>query len=160
DWDDEIRPDGSPAGVLCLAHAGCGVTWLLVVRGRHCGEVWVDARTSEGMVRRVAASFGEWYRAWLTAAGRVGTPRIQWDVRCCSTASVLSQLVTAIKEEGFTGDALVRETAARMGPRSIRLMSSGSDYFEQAAALNPCEGCFELVSRFSPRADLFEPGGE
>jgi hypothetical protein len=160
DWDDETSPQGSPGGVLCLAHAGCGVTWLLVVRGRHRGEVWVDARSSDGKVRRAAASFGEWYRDWLTAAVRDDRPWIQWDARRCATASVLSQLLTAIENEGISGDAVPREVAKQLRSHSICLTSDGSAYFAPAAVLDPCEACVALVSRFSPRTDVFQPGSE
>jgi hypothetical protein len=160
DWDHETAPDGSPAGVLCLGHAGCGVVWLLVVRGRHRGEVWVDARSSDGNVRRAAASFAEWYRGWLGNEVSGTRPWLQWDEMCCATASTISQLVTSLEHKGLTGDAVPRETAKQLKPRGICLTSGGSAYFARATTLNPCAGCVALVSRFSPRTDLFQPGDE
>src|SRR6185295_13061790 len=65
---DGASPTDGPAGVLALAHAGCGVMWFLVLGGPHRGEVWCDARSSDGKVRRVAGSFTEWYRDWLGSA--------------------------------------------------------------------------------------------
>ena len=136
------------------------MVWLLVVRGRHRGEVWVDARSSDGNVRRAAASFGEWYRGWLCNEVSGTRPWLQWDELCCATSGMISQLVTSLEKTGVTGDAVPRETAKQLKPRGICLTSGGSDYFTRAATLNPCAGCVALVSRFSPRTDLFQPGDE
>jgi hypothetical protein len=154
------EPSGPLTGVLCLAHAGCGVMWLLVVRGRHRGEVWVDARSSDGKAYRCAASFTTWYRDWLAIAVHDGRPWIQWDEGRCATANVISKLLTAIEREGITGDALSAEVANRLGPGAICLMSGGSSYFAPKTPLNPCEGCVVLAGRFSPRTDLFQRGRE
>jgi hypothetical protein len=42
-WRDGESPEQPPAGVLALAHAGCGIMWVLVLRGPGRGEVWSDA---------------------------------------------------------------------------------------------------------------------
>lgn len=159
-WDDGESPRGGLAGVLCLAHAGCGVVWLLVISGRHRGEVWVDAASSDGKARRCATSFSSWYRDWLNAAVRDLRPWIQWDSLCCATASVISQLLEAVERRGITGDAQRAEVANQLGPGAVRLMSGDGPYFPAKTTLNPCEGCVDLAARFSPRRDLFQAGRE
>lgn len=160
DWRDGEVPDTDPAGVLVLAHAGCSVMWLLVVRGDHPGEVWVDAAGSDRKARRCAASFTEWYRSWLSAAVRNVHPWIQWDVACCSTASVLSQMLGAIKNTGVAEDALPAELGKRLGSGAIYQMSGGNAYFPAETPLDPCAGCTDLVGQFSARDDVFRRGRE
>src|SRR6185503_8974062 len=107
DWRDGEEPDGPPGGVLPLAHAGCGVMWLLVLRGPRRGEVWVDAGGSDRRARRVAGSFDAWYRSWLDCAVRDSGPWTQWDGGACATPHVLSQVLDQIEAEGVGPDEAV-----------------------------------------------------
>jgi tetratricopeptide (TPR) repeat protein len=60
--------DGAPRSVerLVLADQGCGMTSLLLLGGKHRGEVWTD--TGDGELAPEADSFVEWYEAWLDRA--------------------------------------------------------------------------------------------
>jgi hypothetical protein len=159
DWEDGASPSGSPRGVLCLAHAGCGLMWLLVLRGRRGGEVWVDSRSSDRAVHRCAASFDEWYRAWLCHRVRDGGPWIQWDHLRCSPGSVLSNVIDDLQRAGIADDALYAEVEKRLEGARLTTTSDGSDYFASGTSVNPCEGCVSLVQRISPSV-LLEPGRE
>ena len=141
DWQDGEQPDGAAAGVVPLAHAGCGIMWLLVLGGEHRGEVWLDAHGSDGRARRVAATFEAWYRAWLDAAVRDGGPWTQWDGRACATPQVLSQVLDQIEKEGATGDAALARLKERIGPGAISVTTTGSPYFAAGAFIDPCHSC-------------------
>jgi hypothetical protein len=64
-------------GTLHLAHFGCGIRAVLVVRGTRFGEVWVDDLANDGgvmpaldhfLTRECAGagpSFAAWYEGWL-----------------------------------------------------------------------------------------------
>ncbi len=154
-WADETEPNGAPAGSIALAHAGCGVIWLLVLNGPSRGEVWVDARSSDGHVRRVAPSFDAWYRRWLEAAVRDGGPWSQWNAACCATPSVLSQLLNSIQKEGLDDDAAVAEVPKRLKPGAIKLLSGGSPYFAEQQRLAPCQPCVAMAARLGLGSDVF-----
>lgn len=157
-WDDDSEPTTSARGVLALAHGGCGVMWLLVIEGDHRGEVWVDARSSDGKVRRVASSFSAWYRDWLAAAARDIDPRGAWDSSCCATTAVVMKMLDALRVEGVPETAQPAELAKQLAPGAIALASGGGDYFAAKAALDPCHGCVRLASHFGWGANLFRPG--
>jgi hypothetical protein len=159
-WEDESKPTSGVSGAIPIAHAGCGVMWLLVIAGPHAGEVWLDARSSDGSVRRAAASFSAWYRDWLSAAVQDAQPWLQWNPNGCATAGVLSQLLTAMEREGISGDSLAAEVPKRFKPGAIMLAATGSDYFADQATLNPCQGCTALASRFGLTADVFQRADE
>jgi hypothetical protein len=91
---------------------------------------------------------------------RDARPWIQWDALRCATASAISKLLVAVENEGIARDAISGEMAKRLGPGGIALAASGGPYFARAAALDPCDGCVTLVSRFSPRTDLFQTGSK
>lgn len=63
------------AGTLVLCHEGCGYHHLLVVTGPTRGQMWIDARCSDGGFAPLGADFLDWYERWLdgTLAGRHGT---------------------------------------------------------------------------------------
>lgn len=58
-------------GTIRLSHGGCGYYDFLVVSGPARGEVWHDARVSDGGLRRPqnpdgsGQSFFDWYESWL-----------------------------------------------------------------------------------------------
>lgn len=63
------------AGTLVLCHEGCGYLHLLVVTGPTRGEMWLDARCSDGGIVPLRVDFLEWYERWLDSllAGGRGT---------------------------------------------------------------------------------------
>ncbi len=159
-WEQETKPSEPPHGVLVLAHAGCGVMWLLVLDGQHRGEVWVDARSSDGKVRRVASSFSSWYRDWLSSSIRDAVPWLQWDTACCSTAHALSRFIESLERDGVSKEAIRSEVTKRLKPGAMSVMSTGSSYFPAQTKLNPCHGCVSLVAQFNRGPNLFQPGEE
>ena len=156
-WQDGEESQGRPEGVLPLAHAGCGVFWLLVLRGPAEGEVWVDAGGSDGRVRRVAGSFSEWYRAWLASAVRDAAPWCQWDSMCCATPNVLSQVLESIEKDGYRGDG----ARARLGELNLKISirSRGGLYFDEQALLDPCHSCVLLAESSGLRDVAFQRHG-
>jgi hypothetical protein len=132
-----------------LAHAGCGVTWVL----RSNGEVWVDAAGSDETVSRVAGSFTEWYQAWLDAAIRQLGPWAQWDNRCCATSSMLWQIL----EKTHPGETGPVSLADEVRPGAISLTGGGS-YLPARSALDPCHPCVALAAQFDLTPDVFAPG--
>jgi hypothetical protein len=159
-WNDESKPTTRAAGVIPIAHAGCGIMWLLVIAGPHAGEVWLDGRSSDGLARRVAPTFIAWYRDWLTAAVQNAQPWIQWESACCATPGVLSQLIAAMEREGVAKDAINDEVPKRFKAGALSLAAMGSDYFVDKTKLNPCQGCIALASRFHLAAAVFQSGSE
>ena len=85
--------------MIPLAHAGCGVTWVL-----GDGEVWVDAAGSDQTCAKVARSFTDWYLAWLDHAVRGAGPWLHWDNAACATTSVLTQMIESLEQEGTSVD--------------------------------------------------------
>jgi len=158
DWRDGEEPDGPPAGVLPLAHAGCGVVWLLVLRGPHRGEVWVDAGGSDRIARRVAGSFETWYRAWLDDAVRDAGPWTQWNGDACATPGVLSQILDQIEAEGVTGDDALAALAERIGDGAICITTAGSPYFPAGAVIDPCHSCAATAARVGVTDGAFQVG--
>jgi hypothetical protein len=159
-WTDGEGPKQAARGVLPLAHAGCGVMWLLVLTGSHRGEVWVDARSSDGRARRVAASFSVWYREWLASAVRDAVPWVQWDAGCCATANVLSQIIGQVERDGVPRDSIPAELAKRLKPGCMSLASGGSEFFTAKTPLNPCHGCLAIAAGFGLTSSLFQMGRE
>jgi hypothetical protein len=141
--------------VIPLAHAGCGVTWLLHLQGERRGEVWVDAGGSDRSYSRVADSFTTWYAAWLDAAVRGLRPWVQWDARYCATPAVLSQMLDAIPDAAHApgGPTL----AGRIGTGAISL-TNGGGYLPAGVALDPCQACVTLASELGLAPDVFAPG--
>src|SRR6266540_1689142 len=135
--------------VIPLAHAGCGVTWLLRLDGEHRGRVWVDAGGSDRTVAEVASSFSAWYRAWLDAAVRESGPWAQWDASYCATPSMLSQMLDEI------GDGT--NLAGRIRPGGISLISGGG-YLPEGAALDPCHPCVAIAAQCDLPPEVFAPG--
>jgi hypothetical protein len=146
-------------GVLALAHGGCAVMWLLVLRGPRRGEVWVDAGGSDRGMRRVAAAFDDWYRAWLHACARDDFPWLHWDSGCCSMPSVLSQFLQSVEEkEGLQGEAALARLRSSIKPGGLSILSGGGPYFAVRDPLDPCAGCVALVTRLGLAESLFLAG--
>lgn len=143
-----LRPDRRE-DVIPLAHAGCGVTWVLRLDGAHYGEVWADAAGSDETFTCVAQNFTDWYLAWVDHAVRGVGPWVSWDVSACATPGVLSQVLDA-----HPG---VSDLSALVPPRAIRL-SGGGAYLPAGAALDPCQGCVSLADHFGLTSDVFSPG--
>ena len=148
----------SPSGVLALASAGCGVMWLLVIRGPHRGEVWVDGTGSDQKAHRAAGSFSEWYRAWIDAAVADAPPFAQWDTWQCATPSLFSQILDKLEKDGVTGEAADARVGTMLKPGSISLTSGASPYFNPGSPLDPCQACVLLAARFGLSDDVFQPG--
>jgi len=157
-WSDGEEAAAPPAGVLPLAHAGCGVLWVLVLRGAAAGEVWVDAIGSDGRARRVAGSFSEWYRAWLVSAVRDAAPWCQWDAMCCATPNVLSQVLESLQKDGYRGERARTRLAELKLKISIR--SQGGRYFAEQALLDPCQSCVTLTQSFGLDDVAFRRAGD
>lgn len=51
---------------VVLADQGCGMSSMLVLEGRHRGEVWID--TGDGPQMPESADFLGWYEAWIERA--------------------------------------------------------------------------------------------
>lgn len=60
--------DGEPHAVerIMLADQGCGMTSVLMLAGKHRGEVWTD--TGDGELAPEAPDFVTWYETWLDRA--------------------------------------------------------------------------------------------
>jgi len=155
---DGASPSGGPEGVLALAHAGCGIVWYLVLRGPHAGEVWCDARSSDGKVRRVAGSFSDWYREWLASCVADRTPWAAWDWKSCATASVISQLLDKVAKEDSEKPLAAGRLAGRVGPGKLKLSSGGCCCFAAGQPLDPCAGCVYLATYWGLSEDVFPSG--
>lgn len=141
--------------VIPLAHAGCGVTWLLHLRSERAGQVWVDASGSDRSYTQVGDSFTAWYSAWLDASVRRLGPWVQWDARYCATPAVLTQMLDAIGDaaRGPDGPSL----AGRVTTGSISL-TNGGGYLPAGVPLDPCHPCVTLVAELGLTPDVFAPG--
>lgn len=60
--------EGPLPGCLVLTDQGCGYEDLLVLRGPHRGEVWVDLRAADGPVAPWYPDVEAWLEAWLSWA--------------------------------------------------------------------------------------------
>jgi len=160
DFVDSERPETPAHGVIALAHAGCGVMWLLVVKGPQRGEVWVDAGGSDQVARCVAPSFTTWYTNWLESVVRNEAHFIQWDAACCAAPGVFSQFLDAQTQRGKTRVEAMRALAESLEPGAMSLTSGGGDYFAQGDALAPCQGCTALAERLGVGLAIFKPGAE
>lgn len=139
-----------PVGeLLPLAHAGCGVTWVLRLDAEHRGEVWVDAAGSDGTYTPVASSFLTWYLAWIESAVRADTPWTSWDTACCATPHVLSRFLDA--NPGTT------TLSGRLDQHAIKL-TGGGVYLPADSPLDPCHGCTALAARLGLTDQVFAPG--
>jgi hypothetical protein len=157
--EDTNQANEPPRGVLALAHAGCAVVWLLVLRGPRRGEVWIDAGGSDRGMRRVAASFDDWYRMWLHASARDDFPWLQWDSTHCSMPSALSQFLTSVEEEeSLKGEAAVARLRSSIKPGGLSILSGGGSYFAPRDPLDPCAGCVALFMRLGLAESLFPAG--
>jgi hypothetical protein len=147
-----------PGPSVALAHAGCGVMWLLALEGKTRGEVWVDAGGSDGSVKRVDASFSAWYRRWMDSVVRDSFPWIDWDSGACATASIFVQLHERLRNEGVSAsdEGARMRTLLKVG--SIRLRAGGSDFFDAGDAIDPCAGCVALAARLGVSEDVFAIG--
>lgn len=142
---------------IVLAHAGCGVAWLLRLDRPQYGTVWVDAAGSDGTFEKVADSFTEWFGDWIDASVRDVEPWIQWDALECATASVLLQVLTAQDQKNPRADDEPASLAGSVGPGGISL-TSGGGHVPEGSALDPCHGCISLAGRLDLAPDVFAPG--
>ena len=149
-----LRPTAGGDGVP-LAHAGCGVTWVLRLDGEHRGQVWVDAAGSDGRYVKVADSFREWYDAWLDAAVRDHGPWAQWDNGSCATPPGILRLVESLTPPGQPVRRM--SLADRVGVGAISL-AGGGRYLPAGSALDPCHPCVSFVAEFDLTSDVFSPG--
>lgn len=157
-WEHDAEPTTPPRGVLGLAHGGCGVMWLLVLGGPHRGEVWLDARSSDGKARRVAASFDAWYRDWLAASVR-NVHFVQWDPNSCATANAFRQVIDHLSTQGVADDQIQPELVKVVKPGALKL-STDSVYFGEGTNLNPCFGCVTIAKQLGLDTTVFAPGTE
>jgi hypothetical protein len=146
-----------PAGVLALAHAGCGILWLLEVRGPHPGRVWLDSTPTDGELRIVSDSFDAWYREWLDVTSRGFAPWSQWDRTRCATPSVLSRYLESLEASGTALDK-ERPLAGRVGADKLTLQSGESPYFASGVNLDPCHPCVSVAAKLGLDEAVFAPG--
>lgn len=157
-WEDGgPAPEGPPSGAIVLSHAGCGVVWLLALSGPSRGEVWIDSRSTDGQVRRVASSFDAWYRAWLEAAIRNQGPWVQWEDGCAAQ-NVYAQYIEAREAEGLASADAVLKLARDVRAGGLALNAAGSPYFITGAPLDPCERCWWLTRDLGVTTEAFRPG--
>ena len=142
---------------VLLAHAGCGVAWVLRLDPAEYGTVWVDAVGSDGTFTKVADSFTEWFTDWLDASVRDQRPWVHWDVGQCATPGVLGQALTAKDQKNPRREGEPPSLAGSFGPGAI-LISSGEGYFPEGTALDPCHGCVHLAARLDLPPNVFVPG--
>ena len=140
---------------VLLAHAGCGVAWVLRLDPDEYGTVWVDAVGSDGTFARVAASFTDWFRRWLDVSVRDLDPWVQWDVTGCASTGVLSQVLTA-QEERRPADGH-RSLAGVIGDGAISI-TAGEGYLPTGSAVDPCHACIQLAAQFDLPPTVFAPG--
>lgn len=140
-------------GVIGLGHVGCGQIALLIVRGAHAGEVWIDARGGDGALRPIARDFGAYYVAWVRAvthdqllpgAARPGA---------CPLPRALSHYLASCERRaqvapGALTAAQLRAALTALGPGAIRCEASGDDpFFAAGAALDPCPACAVMIDQ-------------
>ena len=139
--------------VIVLAIAGCGIHWELRLAGEGRGEVWLDAQVLGEPPHPVAASFTEWYAAWLDAAIRDDGPWRQWDNRSCSPVAVLSQVFEQAEHDHPDRAAeRVRELA---GDVTVTVRGSGG---LDGRVLAPCHPCVALYAEFDWPESAFAIG--
>ena len=147
-----------PGPSIALAHAGCGVTWLLAVGAENHGQVWVDAMGSDETVKQVEASFSGWYRRWLDAVVRDVAAWIQWDSQACATTGAFAQILEKLAREGVAPDARRERLRGMLSAGAMTLKSGGSGLFTAGDRIDPCAGCVALASQFGIGDDLFALG--
>ena len=152
-----LLPLRAAHGVVPLAHAGCGNSWVLRLDGAARGTVWMDASGSDETTTQVAPSFAGWFADWLDAAVRDQGPWVQYDVACCATIAVLSQVLTAEEERAAAaGEPAPTSLAGHLADGSIRLTGGGNHL--PAGPLDPCHGCVSIAASLSLPPSVFAPG--
>lgn len=152
---DGARIEADPAGVLRLADAGCGVSWVLVLEGANRGEVWAVATGSDEQYHRVASSFTRWYVAWLDAAVRNVRPFTQWAWDACATPGLLSQLIDQLDSEDVSPEQRPERVRKSLAPGAISLRTGGHLYAEAGTELSPCETCVRCAENVGLPPDRF-----
>jgi hypothetical protein len=117
-----LLPPAIVDGELELAHAGCGVRWVLRPDG-----VWCDATASDGTFSRTDPTFTERYGRWLAHA-YAGRPFTDWDHLCCANINVLAQVLENGQPEP---DSLTVTLSVPPGRPAV-----------------PCQGCVSTYTRF------------
>jgi tetratricopeptide (TPR) repeat protein len=102
-------------GTVALADNGCGGRSLLVLRGPHAGEIWIDWTPERGGVVREARSLLEWYQQWLDLA------LLEWLEVAAPGLALDGPADPAELEAVATGFELV-ERWARRHPRLLRTL--------------------------------------
>ncbi len=102
-------------GTVALADNGCGGRSLLVLRGPHAGEIWIDWTPERGGVVREARSLLEWYQQWLDLA------LLEWLEVAAPGIALDGPSDPAELEAVATGFELV-ERWARRHPRLLRTL--------------------------------------
>ena len=71
-WEKEYFEPKWIDGSIRICHEGCGYYVILVVKGSEKGNVWLDARASDGGIfpigynkGKTQTKFNEWYINWL-----------------------------------------------------------------------------------------------
>ncbi len=72
-WEEEYFSNRHITGSIRICHYGCAIYYLLVVKGKNVGQIWVDDRANDnGIYPAILKSNGrrltffEWYDEWLT----------------------------------------------------------------------------------------------
>lgn len=142
---------------IVLAFAGCGVFWYLRLAGPGRGTVWVDARSvSEDEDVQVAASFQDWYAAWLESAVRAVEVFEPWDGRGCAGKKGLGQILQRAQSE-HPDEELEGRLAELYGSARITLTSGGGP-IPAGAVIDPCHSCVAVFDRFGYGDETFAVG--
>jgi len=155
------------AGVLGLAHVGCGAMALLVVRGAAAGQVWLDARDAGAGVTPIAPTFTAFVQDWIERTAQNQLPRTLLPPGRCALPAAMSSFLSAWEAQhglapGSIDAAQLRDALGVIGPRAIALkMELDRPFFAAGDAVDPCPGCEVLIDNLRARGlrpDAVAPG--
>ena len=138
-------------GVVPVAHAGCGVWWVLRLDGNARGEIWIDGRGCDGTYRRIAPSFRDWYAEWLDASFGSANPWTQWDSMQCACANALAKAVD--------GASLAERSERRLAKSITRMtVTTEGPFMPAGTVVDPTHACVALFASWGIDEAVFAPG--
>jgi len=159
--EGEFRSDATDLyrGVIGLGHVGCGQIAFVVVRSADpaagVGEVWIDARASDGGVVPIAPDVDVYFLAWITALAHSQLPRAFVEPGACALPRALSSYLAAIEARtnvslGALDARAVRDAFAALPVDAIRCEAPGDDpFFAAGDAVDPCPSCERMLENLS-----------